>query len=183
MRTERRDWRQIALLILATAILGAGIWYAHQRERRALQAEIDQLEQGLGLSEDQPVSLTALAEEVDLLRVEARREVGQVPGSARAGEVYRCLSDAFGTTEVVERDITTLASREYARYGVVPVRVGFTSGFPEAFGVLKRMESSYRLMRVDRLEFDLAGEGTREVVVSMELSAFYSSADQEGGER
>jgi hypothetical protein len=177
-------FHEIKPWVIAGAVLGGlfiGVWYPYHHLRSQMQRQIDEARVELGLSLDGSDDWTTLPTHVAMLRERTRGAQKYVPQQDEIAEVLRGLTTSLDAHGVTRPEVTTKKAKHFADYSVIPVSVQFTAQFPETFGVLKRLESLPRLIRIERLELESnARERWAPLTVGLELSTFFSQADDGG---
>lgn len=173
MPVSREEVRFLAVLGLIVGAFGVGLWLPAHRERAKLQTRIDQARQQLEAQRANADEVARLHQQVVQLSQAVSRQPHQVPEQEDLDQVLRHLTRALQSSNVREPDLTTRDTRHFAHYSIIPIEVEFQGSFRDAFGVLERIESMPRLIRVDRLELEGQERNTAgPLSVSLQLSAF-----------
>ena len=128
--------------------------------------------------------LAPLREEIAALRAELRDSAIDLPEGASPYRVLDQVSEAITHNGLSVYDTSHRDPKHYARFSVTPVEVEFNTNFERAFDVLRKIESSDKTMRIERLELTgSSDEATGHVGVSLEISSFFLRGEREGGQR
>ncbi len=179
---EKDQWKFGAVLGLVLVGFGIGIYLPARYERSKIQTRIDAAKAELGIDPAAAAGLKRYYGQGVALRDEVSGAQRYIPQMEEIASVLRGLTESLGAFETAEPEVVTRQAKDYADYSVVPVSLAFDGRFPAAYGVLDRIESMPRLIRVDRLHFQ-ADARTLEapMAVRLELSTFYSAGDADAG--
>ncbi|MEM6392903.1 MAG: type 4a pilus biogenesis protein PilO [Planctomycetota bacterium] len=169
---------QLPLAIIAVvAATGLVLIYPTVREAWTTQAQIAADRQALAAVSPR----TPADAEADVLRVQHRLDelpfhIGE---GAEPHAVLSHLADAAVRSGLSDYDITIRDAEHFADYSQLPVQIQFRGGFADAFGVIRAMAHSPRLMRAEviRLERQVGVDGSHTVNAVIDLSAFFLDPD------
>ena len=175
---------EIKWWVIGAAILCGltfGLWYPYHRVRVDTQQKIDTARKELGLSPDGSDDWTTLPTNVAMLREQTTGAQKYVPQEDEIAEVLRGLTESLDAHGVRQPEVITKKIKHFEDYSVIPVSLQFTAGFTETYGVLKRLESLPRLIRIDELEVESNSRKRRApLTVVLELSTFFSKVSDGG---
>ncbi|MFW6059170.1 MAG: type 4a pilus biogenesis protein PilO [Phycisphaeraceae bacterium] len=157
MMTDRIDpgeWKRLALVAVLAVVLAVGVWLPAHHRRVALQERIAEARRELGRDLVDTRNLPELHRRVRKLHATLEGAQRYVPQEDEQDQLLRDLTEAMRAHAVVDPELVVHETRELAGYSVVPMRIEFRSSFPAAFGVLQRIESMSRLVRVDEFQLE-----------------------------
>lgn len=176
---ERDQWKFVAVLSVLLMGFGIGIYLPAHYQRAKIQKRIDIAKAELGLDPAAAANMSRYHTRVVALREEVSGAQRYVPRVEEIASVLRGLTRSLDAYEASQPEVLTREAREYADYSVVPVSLRFDGSFPAAFGVLDRIESMPRLIRIDELHFQADPKHLdAPMSVRLELSTFYSTGDE-----
>lgn len=190
MKIERSDLKRLAVFCLAGALFAVAVWLPAHRERDQLHQRIEAARTKLGVDLEQTQHLPDLHERVETLRETLAGEQRYVPQEDELDQLLRDLTEAMNAHAVIDPELVVADTRRLSGYSVVSMRIRFRGSFRATFGVLERIESMSRLVRIDELEMtpDRQSEGASPLMVTLKLSTFFAqdqsgdgADDQEGG--
>jgi Tfp pilus assembly protein PilO len=116
---------------------------------------------------------TNIDDDRDELRRQTRQFTDEVPLSSDLSSMLERLGQELDQGVALEREISTRPVVEGKDLAQIPVVVKFRGSFDQAFAVLRHIESSPRMTRLDRMLLEQpAGEGDRALKVEVEFSTF-----------
>lgn len=168
-----------------SAAFGLGVWLPESRNIAAYQQRIVTAQEALGPSAFQPAMVDRQLDEVERLREELHSSERYVPEGPELASVMRSLTQAVEAEGVSGQRFQTMETKTYKHYAVMPVELEFEDSFTSVYGVLERIETMPRLVRVESLnlrlmEKDNARTTAPRMQASLRLSGFHTG-QQEGG--
>jgi len=173
---NRGEFKRVALLLVLFGVFGVGLWLPAHNERAALRERITEARHELGMDLSDTDKLPVLHQRVSRLRQTLEGSQRYVPREDELDHLLRDLTSAMQAHHAVEPEVVTRRTRRFSRYSVVPLTLRFRGSFTEAFGVLDRIESMSRLVRIDELSMEPTDEQSADapLTVTIELSTFFA---------
>ena len=175
MPVERDQVKTVVIVAVVLIGFGIGIWWPAHAQRAGLQARIDRVRAELGIDPDSQRGVRDWYAQVTALRERVSGAQRYVPAEDELADVHRSLTQALNAFDVIEPEVLTGEITHYDDYSTIPVNLRFRGSYAAARGVLEQIESTPRLMRIDRLDVESDGEQlTGRVIVRLELATFFS---------
>lgn len=179
-KADRRSWQTTLVLALAASSLVVGLWYPMNRRHQQVQQQLTQAQSELAQQTLKTGSPLQLQQQIRTIKNELGRRGSQVPTQNDVPALLRTLSQLAESQQLGEAQIINRPVLAGDQYQAVPMAIQFKGPFPQAFGMLKDVESMERLLRVTRLDVSrdtsVATGGPANVNVSLELAAFFAPA-------
>ncbi len=177
---EPGELKRLALLAVLFVAFGMGLWWPAHNERQELQQRIDAARLKLDRNYAGASELPMLHRRVMQLGKTLEGAQRYVPQKDELDHLLRDLTTAMQTHHVKNAELVTSETKAFAGYSLVPMALQFEASFPQVFGVLDRVESMSRLVRIDELEVEPKdkAEGSP-LTVKIKLSTFF----MRGGEK
>lgn len=180
---ERDQWKFLTVLGVLLLAFGIGIYLPAYYQRSKIHERIDAAKAELGIDPAALAGLNRYHTRVIALREEVSGAQRYVPQVEEIASVLRGLTQSLDAHDTAQPEVLTGAARRFADYSVVPVSLRFEAPFPAAFGVLDRIESMPRLIRIDELHFQAdARRLDAPMSVQLELSTFFSTGAERSKE-
>lgn len=162
---------------------GLGVWLPESRNLASYQERIVAAQEALGPSAFQPAMVDKKLNEVEKLRNELESAERYVPHGPELASVMRSLTQAVEAEGVGGQHFKTMETASYKHYTVMPVELEFEDSFAAAYGVLERIETMPRLVRVESLNLRLLDEDNAKTTAprmqaSMRLSGFHTGQQE-----
>ena len=179
MRIDRGEWMDLAAAGAMVLLFGLVIYLPGQMQRSRLATELEQNEQRL---EQELVRLTHLPQvkgQVSQLTEELESSAYAIPLEEETDRLVRRLSEALRREGLEAEELVTDPPQDRDGYSTMRVRMEFGCSFASLYGLLERIETKRRLLRVERM--DLARnerEGEAPLTVRLELTAFTARMEE-----
>lgn len=180
MRTERpRDpWQTTLVLALAASALVVGVWYPTDRRQRQAEEQLMAAQRELSQQTIQTGSPMQLQQQIRQAKQQLGHRGSQVPRQDDVPALLRTLSQLAENHGIGQAQITNRAVLAGDQYQAAPMVIQFKAPFPQAFAMLKEIESMPRLLRVTKLDIARESSGAQasdvQVNVNLELAAFFA---------
>jgi Tfp pilus assembly protein PilO len=184
----RDAWKApgLGLVALVVVVLGVGVGPSAVRARDIGQ-QIAAAEAELAKPNGGPELIVSLEQELAQLRELADGGMTPIPPDADVAGLIGRLSRMFDDAQLGEREVTTGQPAQLDEASALPMSVSVQGPFPSILGVLMRIESLDRLVRIERLR--LTGLHSRkgpvdrsgEVRASVQVEVFYAPRDVTAG--
>jgi Tfp pilus assembly protein PilO len=179
-RSTTRFW-SVLLGLVVLFVLAVLVPFGIKDARTQTRIEAARAELGIGDVDN--TGLVNLHNEVKSLREQVGGRGHIIPSEDEISLVLKDLSGLINAPGVSGQEIITDKAGYYADYNILPVKIQFNAPFATAFDLVKRIETLSRVVRVDLLEVDAQHDYPSEpLVVNLELSAFFSSQANGGGQ-
>jgi Tfp pilus assembly protein PilO len=160
----------VIVITAALAVVGAGL--VHYRAVSGLGNDLDRLERELSSMQAMEGTERATAG-LSELRHAAAQFVNMVPDSTDLSGMLEELGRELDQGEALDREVATRPTIGGLDLSRIPVAIHFRGSFGQAFAVLKHVESSRRLTRLDRMLLERPpGDVQRPLKVEIEFSTF-----------
>lgn len=160
-----------------------GVWLPESRNLAGYQERILAAQEELSPRGLQPTVMNQKLTEVERLRDKLDSSERYIPRDAELASVLRGLTEAVEAEGVTEQDFQTDEPRRYKHYSVLPVELEFEDTFNASYGVLERVETMPRLVRVESLNLrvmdrESSKSGAPRMQASLRLSGFYTGPQE-----
>ena len=179
MRIDRADWIDLAAAGAVVVLFALVVYLPGQMQRSRLATELEQGQVRLEHELAQLTHLPAVEKQVAQLNAELSAAPHAVPLEEETDRLVRRLSEALRREGLEAEELVTEPPRQGAGHSATPVRMEFACSFASLYGLVERLESQRRLLRVDRM--DLArepGEQAAPLAVRLELTAFTARMEE-----
>ncbi len=170
--------------VMGLALAGVlGGWLPIVNRGRSIEQAIAGLESELAKPTDSPERINKLRAQVARLEERGRGRTAVIPKDHEVAKLVQDLSASLDTLDLVRREITTGSPRQVDQALSLPVTVMVSGDFGSLVSLLREIEQSPRLVRVDRLKLGPASRtkseepADRMLRADVVLNAFYLGAN------
>ncbi|MEM9420229.1 MAG: type 4a pilus biogenesis protein PilO [Planctomycetota bacterium] len=183
MQIDKSQWVVIGSIFLMVAAFTLGVWLPESKKIAAYQERIAHAEEELGPSFFKPALMDERANEVQALKQELNSSTRHVPNRPELASVLKSLTEAVESQEVSGQSLQTRDTRSHRHYSEIPLSLEFEDTFAASYGILQRIESLPRLVRVDAMNMRVLNRDETEhsspvMQTSLRLSSFYTGREE-----
>ena len=167
---QKKVW-VVLTAVVAVVVLAVGLpSYLHVAR---LRAQVGLLQRQVVDSQHSATAVNKLKAQIAELNEQASQFARSVPNSTALGPLLEQLSIDLASASMTSQEIAAKPIVEAEGFNRIPLTLACRGFFKDVFGLLQRIESYDRLVRVDRLQIDSDAEVPGQpLIVRMELSTF-----------
>jgi len=172
--------RTIAAAIGLIALVGVAAWFPAYHDTKSLRGKIARVDDELlGVSAHEADGLEALYVREKRARAELDARHKTIPQDGELAELLRVLTSEMNELELVDANVSTLATLKSSGYESLPIIITFRGRSTNAFEFIYRVEAMPRLVQVTHVQLHASKHDVGEVTGEVQLNAYYYG--HEGG--
>jgi len=178
MPTERGTILTGVIVVAGTAGAFFGFAWPNYREASAITEQIDHLERRIATSDEQHVSLDALAMRLSEAKLEYEGNLREIPSAPDMAGLMRTLTLEIDRERVFEQTVTFGRSSadptvDDGSIHILPLTVDMTARFDPVFDLLAKAEQMDRLVRVASILVERSKDSEDLLAATVRLEAIY----------
>lgn len=180
MRIDRAEWIDLAAAGAVVVLFALLMYLPGQMQRSALAGELEEGEQRLKQELAQLTHLPQVQRQVTQLSGELESSPYTIPLEEETDRLVRRLSEALRRQGLDAEELTTDPPQDRDGYSTMRLRMEFGCSFASLYGLLERIETERRLLRVDRMDLGTnERDGEAPLTVRLELTAFTARLEED----
>jgi len=182
MPADRFNFRIGLICLGVLLVVGVGLWLPTWLSIKDLRVDIAKAEERLGIARGRTDGLAKLAREVDQLRTQVSTNSRIIPEQAELANVLRKLSVQLDHHGLTGKGMSTGEPKPIEDCLGLPVGMTVVGAGRDVLAFIEAVERMPRMIQVDAFELDSGEKHNGQVEARVELTTFYSPADEEGGQ-
>ncbi len=174
-RISRNRWIAIVVTLVMVACFVGLFYVPNAREAKAAARKLAEARTARAVKWRQSQGLAKLDEEVVAMTIDYQRNLSRIPSEAKMPEFLKSVSGLLAIAGIQQREVVPEVPQAKEGYVEQPMEIAFEAPFWVGYGILDRLESMDRIIRVERLQMvSLPGSAGR-VRMKMRIIIFYSN--------
>jgi Tfp pilus assembly protein PilO len=178
MPAERFNLRLGLIGLGVLLAVGVGLWLPTWLGIESLRVDITRAEQRLGIARGRTDGLARLARQVDQLRTQVANNSRIIPEQAELASVLRKLSVQLDHHRLTGKGMSTGEPKPIEDCLGLPVGMTVAGDGRNVLAFIESVEQMPRMIQVDAYELDAGDEHRGRVEARIQLTAFYSPAEE-----
>ena len=181
MRIERDQARIMLILFLLTGAFAVGLWWPARQQQQAVQQRIAAAQSKLQNSRDGNNSLIDLVSNVEQTQKILTQRSHHLPTQNEMAPLLRDLVTQMSQCHLSNHQVLPRNVIQGIEYSMIPLRLDFDGRFSDVFAFLRQIETTSRLIRIQRLDIqpDNSRSPSGNVHATIEFAAFFAPVSQE----
>jgi len=174
-RISRHRWIAIWVTLGMVACFMVLLYIPNAREAKAAAGKLAEARATRIVKWRQSQGLAKLDEEVTAMMIDYERNLSRIPTEANMPEFLKSVSGLLAMAGIQQREVVPEAPQAREGYVEQPMAITFEVPFRAGYGILDRLESMDRIVRVERLEMVSLPGSEEKVRMKMRIVIFHSS--------